>query len=240
MNTTWAPVLALFVVLSLGLASRAGVSLAEVLPIVGSTTAGSTAEMADEAMAPSVETTARLATLRVAGRNCEGRLLGSGFLLPGGLITSEHLVTDAVEAKIDQPVAPVLSAVLRRSAANDLVLLRSIEGVELQLAPSDPAVGEPVLLAGHAGGGATQTVEGRVLQVVGEGDPYGVTGAILLVDAAVSGGFSGGPALNSSGEVVGVIKGYDPWLEITIVVAGSTLRTWLENSRSDAQPTGGC
>lgn len=238
MNSTWVAALALACVLALGVASRAGVGVAGVAGVVPANDGSEPA--IDDPLSPTVEATARLATVRVAGRNCDGRLLGSGFLLAEGLVSSEHLVTDAVEAKIDQPIQPVIGSVERRSRANDLVLLQSVAGVELQLSDDDPVVGESLLLAGHADGGVTRTVEGSVLQVVPSGDSYGVAGGVLLVDARVGGGFSGGPVLDRRGDVVGVIKGYEPSLEVTVVVAGSTLSTWLDNFASDTQPTPVC
>ena len=230
-NPTPIAIAAFSLLLAVAVAGKADVSRADVLDLVRLDGSGESAELqvADAA------TVGRLATVRVAGRNCDGVIIGSGFHANGVLLTNRHLVVDAVDAKIDQPVRPVFRSVVRRSAELDLVAIDPVLDSELVLAEQDASIGDTVFLAGHGGGGETQILEGRV-HLLAQGSSYGVAGLALLIDGRTTGGFSGGPVLNERAEVVGILQGYEPLLDLTIATPVSSIRLWLEAGTDAPQP----
>lgn len=180
---------------------------------------------------------ARSATVRVAGRTCGATLIGSGFVARGLLLTNRHLVVDALEAKVDQPTAPAFAKVARVAAGVDLAALSPVDAVPLELASTDPDLGEAVVFAGHQAGGSTTSVEQATVHLYGDGSVYGVEGPVLFLDGASASGFSGGPVLNRRGQVVGILQGYEPTLRLTLAVPVSAVTTWLA-SGPDLQPEG--
>ncbi len=180
---------------------------------------------------------ARSSTVRVAGRTCGLTLTGSGFVAEGVLVTNRHLVGDNATAKVDQPGSPRLMDVARVSAQLDLATLGPVDSRALDLAEQNAPVGSGVLFAGHAAGGETVVRDATVhLYTAGEG--YGLSGPIMLLDGASAPGFSGGPVLDSSGKVVGVLQGYEPNLQLTIAVPVSAVEGWLASGPDRTAPNG--
>ena len=173
---------------------------------------------------------AQSATVRVAGRSCGSTLTGSGFVVGSTLLTNRHLVAGASEAKVDQPLAPVLVGVRRTADHLDLASLEPVASIPLELATADASVGDPVVFAGHASGGHSVVREGTV-HLFADGATYGVDGPVMLVDGVSTVGFSGGPVLDLNGQVVGVLQGYEPNLRLTIAIPVSAVDAWLQDDR---------
>ena len=134
---------------------------------------------------------AQSATVRVAGRSCGVTRTGSGFVVGSTLLTNRHLVVGAFEAKVDQPLAPVLVGVRRTADRLDLASLDPVPSMPLELAKADASVGDPVVFAGHASGGRSVVRDGTV-HLFADGTIYGVGGPGMLVDGVSSVGFSAG------------------------------------------------
>ncbi len=246
MKATVLSVVLVSVMLGLGVALRADAGQADSLGVFGALVDqngqnGQNDQAAASELSDSLElrALASSATVRVAGRNCTGVSIGSGFHLDGKLLTAQHLVTDAFDAKVDQPGPPVFSPVLRRSAQLDVVMLGPVDGVQLQLSRTTPNAGTSVLVAGHGGGGPVQLVEGTVLLLT-DGAPYGFTGRALLLDGVVPEGFSGGPVLDHEGHVLGMVQGYEPSLDLTVAIAADTIEEWLNDGADGDLPSGVC
>ena len=79
-------------------------------------------------------------------------------------------------------------------------------------------------------------IEGRV-QFEGAGAAYGVDGDVLLIDPASTFGFSGGPVLDASGRVVGVLHAVDQVTDLSLAVPVSAVREWLEMDVQQAPAT---
>lgn len=70
---------------------------------------------------------------------------------------------------------------------------------------ADPVVaGELVLVAGHPLGGALTVRRGRVVTVA-EGSTFGQRAQVVVIEADVEPGFSGGPVVDADGAVVAVM-----------------------------------
>jgi hypothetical protein len=108
-------------------------------------------------------------------------------------------------------------------------------GVWSTRASVDPVEGDKITVVGYPLGGQLTTVDGLVL---GETtDPLGASGGpVFATTAPVQPGSSGSPALNSAGEVVGVIYAKND-VEQSFMVPVSTLRKLLdEDGLLEPQP----
>ncbi len=168
-------------------------------------------------------------TVRVAARSCDGVIRGSGFGANGHLFTNKHLTLGSDEIKVDQLGTPVLRPVLRRAESLDIALAGGITVRELVLSADGVVPGAPLILGGHAGGGALAVISGTA-QLEVDGAAYGIEGRVLLIDATTSGGFSGGPVLNRHGEVVAMLQGFDPVTGLTLAIPAKSLSNWANST----------
>jgi len=144
--------------------------------------------------------------------------IGSGFVVGEGLVvTNKHVVDTSTEYKIflqDGSEHKVLEIV--KDPANDLAILK-VEGIDghkaLKLGQSDNLkVGQFVIAIGTALGEFRHTVTTGVVSGLGRGIVAGNVyegfverlDDVIQTDAAINLGNSGGPLLNSKGEVIGV------------------------------------
>lgn len=132
--------------------------------------------------------------------------LGSGFFVrPGEVASNLHVVEGATRgyAKlVGQPTKYNIEGVTAVDSARDLVLLKvSAANVPQLTLASGPAVqvGEPVYAVGNP-----QGLEGTFSQGIVSGIRQVAGDRLLQITAPISPGSSGGPVLNSAGEVVGV------------------------------------
>ena len=138
---------------------------------------------------------------------------GTGFMVDGGrIVTAAHVILRPDRLKITTRKGQTVDAELERiDMVRDVAVLRPktpLEGVPpLKLEEHDLAVGEPVWALGHTGRGFWALSWG-----MSEGIASGVVDAmgakLLLFDAAVYPGFSGGPVVtfhdHGHAEVAGV------------------------------------
>lgn len=174
---------------------------------------------------------ARQATVRVVGRSCDRVAVGTGFAVrhPDGpavaLVTNAHLLGPDRRLKVDLPGRRFLSDPMTADSGVDLAVSASAgeevaaELRPLHLAGDRPEVGDEVVMAGYPGGRRMEARQARVRAVVG-GRPYGVDGAVVLLDGATALGYSGGPVLDRSGDVVAVLRGYDAATGLIIAIHG--------------------
>lgn len=131
--------------------------------------------------------------------------LGSGFRVSGGrYVTNAHVIAGASRVEIFDDTGALLG--IARSAdmlstTVDLAILPSVgpRVPYLSLAGVSPAVGEQVIVIG-APEGLTNTVSDGIVSAkrkIGSRQ-------VLQISAPISPGSSGGPVLNTRGEVVGV------------------------------------
>ena len=140
---------------------------------------------------------------------------GSGFLIDhqGHIVTNYHVIQDADRVRVNfQNGESVEAEILGTNPGNDLALLKVdravVEGIEpvalgdsSQVLPGQMAIaiGSPFGLDGSVTVGVISGV-GRTL----DSDISRPIAGVLQTDARISPGNSGGPLLNSSGEVLGI------------------------------------
>ena len=150
------------------------------------------------------------------GGNSFSRLgSGSGFLIDGQgyIVTNNHVIQDADRVRVNlQNGESIEAEVLGTNPGNDLALLKvdsaAVEGIEpvaigdsSQALPGQMAIaiGSPFGLDGSVTVGVISGV-GRTL----DSDIARPIAGVLQTDALISPGNSGGPLLNSSGQVWGI------------------------------------
>lgn len=145
-----------------------------------------------------------------------GGRTGSGFFFHDGqwVVTALHVVDDAGSVQIEATSGARSEArVAAYSRAHDLALLRleqPVPNAVVLSAAASARVGEPVAVIGHPFANLARR-EARLRGLLGWSLTQGIVGALsgswLQTDAAVNPGNSGGPALNTAGEVLGVVSG---------------------------------
>jgi 2-alkenal reductase len=138
---------------------------------------------------------------------------GSGFVInrKGDIVTNNHVIDQEQSLTVVFEDGTKASAqVVRADPLSDLAVIHVNHPVSTVLSFGDSAAlqpGAPVLAIGSALGEFRNTVTAGVISALGRtiNEPSGVTlQNMLQTDAAINEGNSGGPLLNSQGQVIGV------------------------------------
>ncbi|MDR2746943.1 MAG: S1C family serine protease [Treponema sp.] len=152
------------------------------------------------------------------GRGIPDRILGSAFFVDasGLLITNYHVIASEVDPKYegfsrmtirlgDSTSSRIPARVIGWDKALDLALIKAEISPEYVFSVVDrviPRVGDSVLAIGSPGGlektvtmGIVSALSRRFLQI----------GDVIQIDAAVNHGNSGGPVVDTSGRLVGIV-----------------------------------
>jgi len=172
---------------------------------------------------------ARRMAVRVRNVGCEGVIRGTGFAVGERLlITNKHVVEGNQDLQLSTYDGRDVSVTASESAdLADLAVIRTATDLDTfpQLAPEDPEPGDSVTVVGYPNGGALTVTKGTVIEYTS--DPLNVTlGQVLLTDASVEPGSSGSAALDSAGQVIGIVyaKSSD---DLSYLVPVSTLQELL-------------
>ena len=136
---------------------------------------------------------------------------GTGFVIaPGYVLTNHHVIEGATDITILDPNnrdKQLLATLVAESENPDLALLR-VEGLETEpipLAETMPKRGTEIKVLGYPGGSALGLeLKSTKGEITSASDPK-LEGGAFLFDAIVNPGNSGGPIINQSGRVVGVV-----------------------------------
>ena len=148
---------------------------------------------------------------------------GTGWLLePGVIVTAAHIVAEVGEVIVRQSTAPTfVAAVEGLDERRDVAVLRyDVEKAELEPGATPLPLGDAgsddvaktLLALGYSSSGvkregtvgSSKANAGILSQITNFGpDSYGRN---LEMDAAIDPGDSGGPVLNTNGEVIGMIR----------------------------------
>jgi len=165
--------------------------------------------------------TSALPVVKVSVNACGVRSHGSGFVVAKGLVlTAAHVVGDAGLVRLDMGSTSATGEVIGRLAdGRDLALIAIDTGRLSAPIPGDfPAVGAAVTMVGYPGG------QRRTVSVGPSTTPLPTTsralaGELIGVSASTGEGFSGGPAIDASGHLVGVVVAAEAGTGTSIVVA---------------------
>jgi serine protease Do len=169
---------------------------------------------------------------------------GTGFVVPGGyVVTNHHVVADA--AHVQAFAAPgegfQLIGLLADDERQDLAVLKPAPHAleALLLAARQPRIGEHVVVLGNPLGLASTLSEGIVSAYREAGlkdDPDGwhKDTPLLQISAPISHGSSGSPVLDSEGKVLGVAVGaYFEGQNLNFAIPATTLETLLRTVNPD-------
>ncbi len=193
--------------------------------------------------AASVERQAQEITVRIRSLGCERFGIGSGFVLPGGVVVTNRHVLDQprlVTVNTWDGVS-IPASVTGFAADSDLALLRLDTDVDLpvaELRTTPVEVGESVLAVGYPGGGPATITRGAVVGLV-DGEVLGEPADVIRIDAEIRQGNSGGPLLDEGGLVVGVVFALEVESRRGLVVPIETLLERLDEATLEP-PSGVC
>ena len=195
-----------------------------------------TSELADRA---------REGTLRVRAILCNGAgyASGSGFAVgPRTLITNRHVAenTELLQLStwdgrdVDVRVGTV-------SYVNDLAVLEIIGtlDVSFRVGDSSAAPGDTVYAVGYPQGGAWTLTEGTLYDIV-DGEVYEETGEIIRSTAGIEPGNSGGPLLDTNGDLVGVVFAIDRRNGLSLAISADRLDDLEDKATSRVGSTTSC
>lgn len=164
----------------------------------------------NSAITPEIVEKVSRSVVLIKGTTEDGTILGSGFLVSadGKIATNLHVVRQIKAGGVQLQSGEVYDAfsVLAFDARKDLVILQ-VAGFDLpaiELGNSnDVKVGESVIAIGSPRGLQGTVTAGIVSSIRDAPDSAGYK--VMQTDAAANPGNSGGPLVNSRGQVVGVV-----------------------------------
>ena len=162
------------------------------------------------------------------------KAVGTGVLVSedGDIVTNEHVVHAAHSAQGYEWVAvwfkpapgtrPVrhrflLAKVLQRNARRDLARIRVVDGLPptaklVPMAKAKPAIGQHVFTIGHPKRDLWSFAKGKIAQIHQDyrwkyADGIARSATTIETEATVDPGSSGGPLLDETGAIVGIVVG---------------------------------
>lgn len=153
------------------------------------------------------------AVVRVAVTTCDGLASGTGFqVAPDLVVTAAHVVDGAASVSVTNDSELASAEVLGLDRDTDTALLRTSDEVSdrvLPLAREDVSQGSRIVALGFPLGvwevrntsGSITSAQTVVQYADQRVDP------VVMTDADINSGYSGGPALTSTGEVAGLVSG---------------------------------
>jgi S1-C subfamily serine protease len=195
-----------------------------------------------EVRAESVERTARRMTVRVRSRGC-GRVGTASAVAVGRrlLVTNRHVVAGADSIELNYWDGTSARARLDTVAvADDLALVEvSLRlPAAARLAATDAPEGSAMLVVGFPNGGEQRIVRGKLIEYAPL-EQHPDASVVMRLSAPVEPGNSGGPVLDQSGTVVGVIFGIETATGHGLAVPSSAVRQLIEH-RYAGGPAPGC
>ncbi len=184
--------------------------------------------------ATSVIRRAQEITVRIRSLGCEQFGVGSGFILPGGIVvTNRHVVDQPREVTLNTWDGRSFDAQVSGVAVDtDLAILRLSDASGLpvaELRTTEAERGEQIIAVGYPGGGPSVVSPGSVLGYV-PGELLGEATEVLRIDASIKQGNSGGPVLDQQGRVIGVVFALELERGTGLAVPATTLLSYLEGA----------
>jgi len=205
--------------------------------IVPSIAAPTLAAADEERLSPDGFDAVQRMAVRIRNVGCGNLSTGSGFAVDSHtLITNRHVVAESETLQVSTYDGRDIDVATTGAAAlADLAVVRTRDALpsSAALSGADPEQGEEVTVVGYPSGGELTVTVGRVIGTTT--DPlHENLGEVLVTDAAVEPGSSGSAALDSDGEVIGVVyaKTGD---DRSLLVPQSTLSELLADDDSFAE-----
>jgi S1-C subfamily serine protease len=201
-------------------------------------------------LGPAVDSRARASVVKVSGHACRQIQEGSGWVAsPGLVVTNAHVVAGEDATTVDDPRGNTLDAtVIAFDPLRDLAVL-SVPGLDASPLPLAAGFkGDRGAVYGYPGGGplaASPAKVGEEILAVGT-DIYRTRSSrrhVYVLAAALKPGDSGGPFVDTRGDVIGVAFAIDPGRTATgYALTDAEVRPVLAaaQGRNDPVDTGRC
>ncbi len=152
--------------------------------------------------------------VRIDVVGCSDSGVGTGFLLSPTLIaTVNHVVAGAVVVGLTDQEQRTTGQVIGSDPVHDLALVRAarpLTGYHFHIASAAPRIGDPVAAIGFPIGGPITLTQGGISGLNRDIDVDGHTETGMVeTDAALNPGNSGGPLLDNTGTVIGLVDAGD-------------------------------
>jgi S1-C subfamily serine protease len=192
--------------------------------------------------AASLERIARRATVRVRSRGC-GRVGTASAVAVGRrlLVTNRHVIAGADSIELNFWDGTSADAQLESVAvADDLALVQVSSRLPAvaQLAGDDAPEGGRMMIVGYPNGRVQTVVRGELIEYAPL-EQHPDASSVMRLSAPIAPGNSGGPVLNASGTVVGVVFGIETATGHGLAVPSSAIRQLVEH-RDEAGPVPAC
>ena len=202
-------------------------------------------------LAPAVLERVKASTVKIEGKACSRTQDGSGFVVgPDTVVTNAHVVAGEKSTDVIRPNrSRVKATVTVFDAGRDLAVLRA---PGLGLRPL-PVVGETLkagdqgAVLGHPGGQTPIAIApskvNRRVQAVGRDlyDRRPTTRDVFIMASRLAPGYSGGPLVNTNGEVAGVAFAIAPDRDgVAYALTEVELGQAMKADRGTPQSTGPC
>ncbi|AOW93653.1 serine protease [Rhodococcus sp. WMMA185] len=168
-------------------------------------------------LASPVAASLQSSVLRIRGvaPSCQRALEGSGFVVaPERVMTNAHVVAGTAGILVDTRNGPMDAEVVLFDPSADIAVL-AVPGLDapvLSFAPEPASTGEDALVLGYPGGGPYTASAVRIREVLDLDGPDIYRGAtvereVFTVRGSIRQGNSGGPLVDSGGQVLGMVFG---------------------------------
>lgn len=178
----------------------------------GTPTEQGSATAVPSASAPSLSFEAlQSGVVRIETTDCQGVSRGSGFMVGEDLVaTVAHVVDGARTIALRTPDGVIRGEVLGVDTKRDVALVHAVKplpGHVFKMADEAPDVTDEVLVLGYPGGRPLTATKGAVSGLNRRLEfPGSSMSGLVQTDAAVNRGNSGGPMLDASQNVVGIVE----------------------------------
>ena len=158
------------------------------------------------------------AVVRLQVSSCDSDAsMGSGFVLGDHLVmTAAHMVqnADTISVKSDQGITSARTIAYDLSTDSALLYTQgSLGGHHLKLSHSRPQYGADLAVLGYPLGVTDLRITTGIVSGVDTSVDYGTFAVdhVFVTDAATNGGNSGGPVIDRTGAVIGLVSGGQAW-----------------------------
>ena len=191
--------------------------------------------------ASSLERIARRMTVRVRSRGC-GRIGTASAVAVGRrlLVTNRHVIAGADSIELNYWDGTSARARLETVAtADDLALIRVSLRLPAvgRLAAGDAPEGTSLMVVGYPNGGQQKVVRAKLVEYAPL-DRHPDASAVMRLSSPIAPGNSGGPVVDGSGAVVGVVFGIETATGNGLAVPASAVQRLVDRRRADGAP--GC
>jgi S1-C subfamily serine protease len=189
--------------------------------------------------------------VRSEARSCQKVLEGSGFVIaPDRVMTNAHVVAGSNSVQVFASGNPLDATVVSYDPSVDIAIIAvpNLPPPPLSFAEAEAKSGASVVVMGYPGGGNFTATPARIREAIKLSgpdiyrDPTPVTRDVYTIRADVEQGNSGGPLIDLSGHVLGVVFGaaVDDADTGFVLTAGEVAGQLSRIGNSQPVPTGTC